>query len=124
MKSNPRQPNFVLHQQPLADAIFDDATDNHMWLTVPAYRCGSDDGREKSIACSQTGRRKGLEDRKGAIDFLYFLERYELNCSSASRISMFLIVAGRTSFGTLLVGRIIADLNLHGLGSNTAQFYT
>ena len=37
LKSNPRQPAIVLQPQPLADAIFDDANDDHMWITVPAY---------------------------------------------------------------------------------------
>ena len=77
LQSNPRQPPILLRPQPLADAIFDDSNNDHMWVTCPAYRCGSPQDRETSIRASATGRHSGIQGKKGTVDFLRFMACYE-----------------------------------------------
>ena len=58
-------------------APFDDKTQDHHWEVLPGLNQGTDLQREMAICATGVGRYQGLQDSKGTICFLRYMEVYE-----------------------------------------------
>ena len=107
----------IRHQK--VEEYFDDNNDNHLWLTLPSHNDGNDVNREKSIAFSLIGRHRGLQDRKGTVDFLVSWKTTTKSWRNASKIIP-LVKGGKICSGMLPNALTIVVLSLLGLMNSVA----